>query len=53
MTDIRKMTLGQVVDFCIDYKNRQEQGGTDERGTQKVRVRPRKATQADIDAFFG
>ncbi len=39
---IQKMTIGQVVDFCIEYNNR-----------QKAEPKPRKATQADIDAFFG
>lgn len=44
MNDIRRMTIGQVVDFCIEYNNRNT---TDER---PKRV---KATQGDIDAFFG
>jgi hypothetical protein len=44
----RGMTLGQVVDYCIEKYNRRiaaekaaKKGGT------------RKATQADIDAFLG
>ena len=44
MTDIRRTTLGQIVDFVIEYNNRNEK---DER---PKRV---KATQADINAFFG
>ena len=46
------MQLGQVVDFCIEYNNRHKRAERqakieEERGTV------RKATQADIDAFFG
>lgn len=48
--DIRKMTLGQVVDFCIDYNERQERA---ERAAKHPKSKKRKATQADIDAFFG
>ena len=39
---MQRMTIGQVVDFCIEYNNR-----------QKGETVTRKATQADIDAFFG
>lgn len=45
MSDIRRMTLGQLVDFVIDYNNRQKK-------TEKVE-RKRRATQNDINAFFG
>lgn len=48
MTDIRRMTLGQVVDFCIDYNERQKRA---EKAAKKGKKR--KATQEDIDAFFG
>lgn len=44
MNDIRRMTIGQVVDFCIEYNNRNIQDDTPKRV---------KATQGDIDAFFG
>ena len=52
MADMRKMQIGQVVDFVISYNDRQEQAERkakqeDERGKR------RKATQDDIDAFFG
>jgi len=42
------MQLGQVVDFCIDYNNRNKRA-------EKAAKRPtkRKATQADINGFFG
>ena len=45
---ISKMTIGQVVDFCIEYNNRQEQA-------EKRKNAPsvRKATQADINLLFG
>ena len=44
--DLRHMTLGQVVDFCIDYNERMERA-------QKQKDKPvrRRATQAEIDAF--
>lgn len=44
LNDMRRMTPGQVVDFVIEYNNRNEK---DER---PKRV---KATQSDINAFFG
>lgn len=48
MRDIRCMQIGQLVDFCIEYNNRQ-------RKAEKAAEKPvkRRATQADIDAFFG
>ena len=48
MSDIRQMQLGQVVDFCIEYNER-------EKKAEKKAKEPkrRKATQGDIDAFFG
>lgn len=45
MSDIRKMQLGQVVDFCIAYNERHKEEEEDDS--------PRLATQADIDAYFG
>lgn len=48
MTDIRKMQVGQVVDFCIDYNNRQKKAEEEAEKPEK-----RRATQSDIDAFFG
>lgn len=46
MTDLRKMQIGQIVDFCIAYNDRQNKQEKPDSGK-------RKATQADIDAFFG
>ncbi|MBR6051886.1 MAG: hypothetical protein IKP68_11900 [Clostridia bacterium] len=46
MDDVRRMTLGAVVDFVIDYNKRQERA-------ERAAKRPRPATQADIDAFLG
>ena len=45
---MRTMQLGQVLDFCIESINQRirAEGGAKDAG-------PRKATQADIDAFFG
>lgn len=44
MNDMRRMTLGQIVDFVVEYNNRQIED------KQPRRV---KATQEDINAFFG
>ena len=46
MTDVKSMQIGQIVDFTIAYNNRQKQG--EKKGKQK-----RRATQKDINAFFG
>ena len=45
---ISKMELGQIVDYCIEWNKIQE--STEE---HKEKIRKRKATQADWDAFFG
>lgn len=52
MTDIRRMQLGQVVDFVIAYNERQEQAEAQAKKEEKRR-RKRRATQDDINAFFG
>jgi hypothetical protein len=52
MSDIRRMQIGQVVDFCISYNERQEQAEKQEQHEKKFGKR-RKATQQDINAFFG
>lgn len=38
------MTIGQVVDFCVEYNQRQKKENV---------PKQKKATQTDIDAFFG
>lgn len=52
MSDVRRMQLGQVVDFVIDYNNRQKQAEKRAKVEEK-RGKRRKATQDDINAFFG
>lgn len=52
MTDIRRMQLGQVVDFVIAYNERQERSAKKAKA-EKEGVHRRKATQSDINAFFG
>lgn len=44
---MQKMQLGAIVDYCIEYDNQQRQADKEEKTPTK-----RKATQADIDAFF-
>ena len=48
MTDIRRMQIGQLVDFCIDFNERQKRADRETSGNTK-----RRATQADINAYFG
>lgn len=52
MTDLRRMQIGQIVDFCVAYNQRQERAEKAAEREQR-RGKRRKATQADIDAFFG
>lgn len=40
------MTIGQVVDFCIEYNNRNKDEET-------IAKKKRKATRGDIRDFFG
>lgn len=52
MTDIKKMQIGQVVDFCIVYNNRQRAAQKAQKRAEKYGTK-RKASQNDINAFFG
>jgi hypothetical protein len=52
MSDIRKMQLGQVVDFVIAYNERQREAEKAQKRAEK-RGSKRKGTQNDINAFFG
>ena len=52
MADIRRMQLGQVVDFCISYNERQRDAQKAQKWAEKHGTK-RKATQNDIDTFFG
>lgn len=49
MADIKEMTIGQVVDYVIAYNDRVKESEKEE----KKKDKKRKATQRDIDAFFG
>ncbi len=49
---MRKMQLGQIVDFCIAYNERREKAEQAAKREEK-RGRRRKATQSDVEAFFG
>ena len=52
MTDIRRMQMGQLVDVVITYNERQEQAERRAR-REEERGRKRRATQDEINAFFG
>lgn len=52
MSDIWRMQLGQVVDFVISYNERQKQAEQQAKREEKRGIK-RKATQDDINAFFG
>lgn len=45
------MQIGQVVDFVIAYNERQKQ--VEKTSENERPMKRRKATQSDIDAFFG
>lgn len=49
------MQIGQVVDFCIEYNNRQKRAEKAAEAEEKRGGKPKKrrATQNDINAFFG
>lgn len=55
MSDIRRMQLGQVVDYVIAYNDRQKRAEDQSERAAKAKDEPkrRKATQADINLFFG
>lgn len=46
---IKEMTIGQIVDFCIEYNEINEPDDKKKKRRRNVR----KATQADWDAFLG
>ena len=46
------MQLGQLVDFCIAYNERQETAEKKQAQEEK-KSRKRRATQGDINLFFG
>lgn len=51
MAALRRMELGQIVDYCTEWNRIHE---PEESGKKKKeKVKKRKATQADWDAFFG
>ena len=52
MSDIRMMTIGQLVDYVISYNQRQKMAEKEAK-KQENKENRRKATQQDIDAFFG
>ena len=52
ITDIRKMQLGQVVDFVISFNNRQKKAERQAKKEEK-RGKRHRATQSEINAFFG
>lgn len=52
MEDIKGMQLGQVVDFVKAYNARQKEAEKEYEEREKHGSK-RKATQSDINAFFG
>lgn len=52
MNDMRRMQLGQIIDFVIAYNERQE--ASEKRAKREAKQgRKRKGTQEDINSFFG
>lgn len=52
MSDMKSLTLGEVVDYVIAYNARQEKAEKQAK-REKKHGKKRRATQGDIDAFFG
>lgn len=52
MSDIRRMQIGQLVDFCIEYNDRQKRMEAETEKAEK-KGRKRRGNQNDINAFFG
>lgn len=53
MAALRRMELGQIVDYCTEWNRIHEPEDSEKGGKKKEKVKKRKATQADWDAFFG
>ena len=51
LTDSRRMTLGQVVDYCIEWQNVHHPPEAGQ--TSRKQKATRKATQSDWDSFLG
>lgn len=47
MSDMRRMDIGQIVDYCIEFNEAHETKDDKRKDTR------RSATQADWNAFFG
>lgn len=52
MSDIKRMQVGQLADFCEEYNEREKKARKEQEKQAKGQGK-RKATQADIKAFFG
>jgi len=52
MSDVRRMQLGQVVDFVIEYNKRQKRAEEAAEHAKTVK-HYRRASQAEIDNFLG
>lgn len=60
LQDIKSMQLGAVIDYCIAFNERNSQNEEDPHTSQRSRTQKaksqkkyRKATQAEIEAYFG
>lgn len=52
---LRRMELGQIVDYCIEWNkiHEEQEEGDSSSGNKAEQGTKRKATQADWDALFG
>lgn len=54
LADIKRMQLGQLVDFCLAFNERHNDEAPEQtEAKQKPTKKYRKATQEEIKAYFG
>ena len=53
ISEMKEMTLGQIVDYCIECTNRRFAAEKQAGDNGKSQAPRRKATQADWDKFWG
>lgn len=54
MSDLRKMSIGQIVDFCVEYNIRHKEAAAKEtKAKEESGTKYRYATKEEMKAYFG